>query len=91
MAEIICWKIRRASASSSCKNSLRYKFTYAFFLRNQIKKFATGSVLEHDEDVGGCVYKFEVLDDVGMIEATKDFDLSLDFFEDSLLLNVLLV
>lgn len=67
------------------------KYTHLFFSLNQIKKFAFFCILEHYENVAAGVNELEMLDNVRMVKSPKHFDLSLDFLEDSLELDLAFV
>lgn len=58
--------------------------TYFLLLRNKIKQLSTSCVLKDNENVRASVNELEVFDDVGMVEASQNFDLSLHFLENAL-------
>ena len=65
--------------------------TYLVFALNKVEKLAALRVLQHDENVAARVNKLEVLDDMRVIEPSKDFDLTLNLLKDTLQFDFALV
>ena len=51
---------------------------------DKIKQLTTSCVLKDNEDVRASVNELEVFDDVWVVEASQNFDLSLHFLENTL-------
>lgn len=68
-----------------CVKCEPWKDTYLFPSGNVVVEFSIGSILEHNKDVAGCIDKFKVLDNVGMIELPEGLDFAANLLEDPLL------
>ena len=65
--------------------------TYLFEACNEVKQFTTCSVLQDHEDLALGVDELKQLDGVRIVESSKNFELSLNFLEDTELADLLFV
>ena len=65
--------------------------THPFFALYEVEQLSLFCVLQYNENVTACIDKFEVLDNVRMIETAQNLDFPLHFFEYSLHFNFALV